>query len=137
MGTRTQKDWGWSTELCFSSRYEAYECEIDEEYCCSIHRHNGKVNQFQVFSGELVIVTYDRGAFYTRLRPGDQFIVPARVYHRMEAHQPCLFYETYWPLPGWTIRKDDIERVEGFSGGPIEQHSDREFILRLTPPEDD
>ncbi|HML73034.1 MAG TPA: cupin domain-containing protein [Anaerohalosphaeraceae bacterium] len=109
------KPWGQEEILELNDCYLVKRLTMHRGHRCSLQYHNKKRETVYVLSGKLKI---DLGhqdselnsAFYT---PGDFITIPAKMVHRMEAVEDCVYLESSTPDTDDVVRlSDDYNRGE-------------------------
>jgi len=114
-----EKVWGVVYHVFNSDQAAVSYLQLNPGFRCSKHKHNFRVNQFNVISGKVSIESwhYHNGSVSERreqfLGPGDSCVVESGIYHRFRVLEPSEMIEVYWPQkPGWTVSETDIVRLD-------------------------
>ena len=123
---REKKVWG---DVChvFESPHAAVSyLRLKRGFCCSIHRHRYRANQFMVLRGRVVIEFWGfredpltNSPDRVTLEEDQAITVHSDHFHRFIVEETGDMIEVYWAdVPGAVVMADDIERVT--EGGPVD-----------------
>lgn len=120
-GEFEQKVWGSVLHLFHSPHAAVSWLKLYRGFQCSKHLHQDRLNMFLVMSGSLLVQSWmeDGGVVNNLLKKGETLTVPAGRKHRFIVVESGEAIEIYWPVPGKTVRMDDIVRDD--VGGPAKE----------------
>lgn len=112
------KVWGRVWHVFASSHASCSYLEVEAGSWCSRHSHRERVNVFVSVSAVLEIVEWQgEHSKTTLLLPGMTYEVSVGVVHQFRVIETGSIIEIYYPVPGGTVRMDDIDRLD--MGGRI------------------
>ena len=105
------KVWGKTQDIFKNANFELHRIEAKKGGFCSKHQHKHKYNAFYIEQGKLKITVYETDYDLideTIVSTGGLAIAKPGTYHRFEALEDTICYESYWV----ESNHDDIERED-------------------------
>jgi mannose-6-phosphate isomerase len=103
------KPWGAEELLEKNESYVVKRLIMNEDHCCSLQYHEQKHETVYLLEGKLLIThgfTVDQ-LRETVMLPGDFFVVPPKMIHRMKAVVDSVYLEASTPQLNDVIRLQD------------------------------
>lgn len=103
-----EKPWGSEELLAENEIYILKRLTMKEDHCCSLQYHEEKHETVYLVEGKLLII---HGSDVDELTetvmiPGDVFVVPPKLIHRMKALTDSMYLEASTP------QLDDVVRLQ-------------------------
>jgi mannose-6-phosphate isomerase-like protein (cupin superfamily) len=107
--SKSDKPWGWENLIEKNEDYVMKELFMTAGNCCSVQYHEKKHETVYVVSGKLLLHYGDTkdSLQIAELGPGQSFVVPPGLIHRMEAAEDSLYLEASTPQLDDVIRLQD------------------------------
>jgi mannose-6-phosphate isomerase-like protein (cupin superfamily) len=105
---KIEKPWGYEELIETNEKYTLKKIMMSQGHRCSLQYHNKKHETFFVLSGKLKFIYGADPQFltYKILLPGDSFVIPPKLIHRMEGLEDSIYLEAS------TSELDDVVRLE-------------------------
>lgn len=114
MKTHVNKPWGHETIWAKTKDYVGKVLFIKTGHKLSLQYHETKEETIFLFSGEMIFTVEENGKLVEkRLRAGDEYHIPPRMKHRMEAVADCQVFEVSTPQLDDVVRLEDAYGREG------------------------
>lgn len=111
MKQRVEKPWGHEIIWARTGDYVGKKLFIRKGHKLSLQYHERKEETIYLHSGEMLLTVEEGGRMIVRtMLPGDEYHIPPRRKHRMEAVQDCEVFEVSTP------QLDDVVRLEDAYG---------------------
>ncbi|MCP2605325.1 cupin domain-containing protein [Candidatus Aminicenantes bacterium AH-873-B07] len=115
---KTEKPWGYELLFALTNSYAGKVIKINAGHRLSYQYHEIKEETIYIHEGEMKLVVEKNGKKKEKiLKKGDNYHIPPKLKHRMEALEDCIIFEVSTPHLNDVIRlENDYGRINKKQG---------------------